>query len=106
MDLAKFKPATVYTIYIAAMPEKVWQAVTSAEVRRQDFFGFAVEGGLKVGGAFLVRAPDGSEHISGRVIVCEPPHRLTVTWDVNWAGLVDVLGHTLVSYELEQAGAA
>jgi uncharacterized protein YndB with AHSA1/START domain len=106
MDLAKFKPATVYTIYIAAMPEKVWQALTSAEFSRQYFFGFAVEAELRAGGAFIVRAPDGSEHISGRVIVCEPPHRLTVTWDVKWPGLVEALGQTLVSYEIEQAGDA
>ena len=26
-DIAKFKPKTVYVIYIAATPEKVWQAL-------------------------------------------------------------------------------
>ncbi|MGC2779488.1 MAG: SRPBCC family protein [Bradyrhizobium sp.] len=106
MDLAKFRPETVYTIYIAATPEKVWQALTSAEFSRQYFFGFAVEAELRAGGAFIVRAPDGSEHISGQVIVCEPPQRLTVTWDVNWPGLVAALGRTLVTYEIEQAGDA
>ncbi|WP_315736387.1 MULTISPECIES: SRPBCC family protein [unclassified Bradyrhizobium] len=106
MDLAKFRPATVYTIYIAASPEKVWQALTSAEFSRQYFFGFAVEAELRAGGAFIVRAPDGSEHISGQVIVCEPPHRLIVTWDVNWPGLVEALGRTLVTYEIEPAGDA
>lgn len=106
MDISKFKPETVYTIYIASTPEKVWKALTSAEFSRQYFFGFAVEAELRPGGAFIVRAPDGSEHISGEVIVCEPPHRLTVTWDVNWPGLVEALGRTLVSYEIEQAGNA
>ena len=43
MDTAKFKPAIVYTIYIASTPEKVWQALTSAEFSRQYFFGHAVE---------------------------------------------------------------
>ena len=106
MDISKFKPETVYTIYIAATPEKVWEALTSAEFSRQYFFGFAVEADLRAGGAFIVRAPDGSEHISGEVIVCEPPHRLSVTWDVHWPGLVEALGRTLVSYEIEQAGDA
>ena len=27
MDIAKFKPAIVCTIYIASTPEKVWQAL-------------------------------------------------------------------------------
>jgi uncharacterized protein YndB with AHSA1/START domain len=28
MNIEKFKPAIVYTIYIASTPEKVWQALT------------------------------------------------------------------------------
>ena len=32
-----FKPAIVYTIYIASTPEKVWQALTSAEFSREYF---------------------------------------------------------------------
>jgi len=31
MNIEKFKPAIVYTIYIASTAEKVWQALTSAE---------------------------------------------------------------------------
>src|SRR5436190_20877494 len=106
MDTAKFKPAIVYTIYIASTPEKVWQALTTAEFSRQYFSGFAVEAELKVGGAFAARAPDGSVHISGEVIACDPPRRLTITWNVNWPALVEKLGPTLVTYEIEQAGDA
>ena len=106
MDLTKFKPAIVYTIYIASTPEKVWEALTSAEFSRKYFFGFAVETELKAGGAFIVRAPDGSLHISGEVIECEPPRRLTVTWNVNWPALIEKLGPTLVTYEIEPSGEA
>src|SRR3954447_21657665 len=104
--LQNFKPAIVYTIYIAAPPEKVWQALTSAEFSRQYFSGFAVEADLKVGGRFIVRAPDGSDHITGEVVACDPPRKLTVTWNVNWPGLVEKLGITLVTYEIEPAGDA
>lgn len=31
MNLDQFKPLTVYTIYIASTPEKVWDALTLAE---------------------------------------------------------------------------
>ena len=104
MNIEKFKPAIVYTIYIAASPEKVWQALTTAEFSRKYFSGFAIEADLKVGGAFIARAPDGSVHIDGEVIECDPPRKLTVTWNVNWPALVEKLGPTLVTYEIEQAG--
>jgi uncharacterized protein YndB with AHSA1/START domain len=106
MKIDDFKPTTVYTIYIASTPEKVWQALTTAELSRQYFFGNAVEIDLKVGGAFIVRAPDGSLHIGGEVFECDPPRKLTVTFNVNWPALIEKLGPTLVAYEIEPAGDA
>ena len=106
MNIEKFRPAIVYTIYIASTPEKVWEALTSAEFSRRYFSGFAIEAELRVGGAFAARAPDGAVHISGEVFECDPAKRLTITWNVNWPDLVEKLGPTLVTYEIEQAGDA
>lgn len=106
MNLDQFRLLTVYTIYIASTPEKVWEALTSAEFSRKYFSGLAVEMQPKLGGSFIVRAPDGSEHISGEVFEYDPPRKLTVTWNVNWPDLVEKLGITLVTYEIEQAGEA
>src|ERR1700716_2731345 len=106
MKLSDFKPLTVYTIYIASTPEKVWRALTTAEFSTKYFSGFAVETGQKVGDAFIVRAPDGSVHIGGEVIEYDPPKKLTVTWNVNWPGLVEKLGQTVVTYEIAQTGDA
>jgi uncharacterized protein YndB with AHSA1/START domain len=106
MNIDNFKPAIVYTIYIAATPEQVWQALTSAEFSRKYFFGNAVEVDLKIGGTYIVRTPDGAPHISGEVIECDPPKKLTVTFNVNWPDLIEKLGLTLVTYAIEPAGDA
>ena len=45
-------------------------------------------------------------HIDGKVIECDPPKKLTVTWNVNWPELVEKLGPTLVTYEIEPADEA
>jgi uncharacterized protein YndB with AHSA1/START domain len=104
MNIDNFKPAIVYTIYIAATPEAVWEALTTAEFSRKYFFGNAVEVDLRVGGAFIVRTPDGALHISGEVFECDPPKRLTFTFNVNWPALVEKLGPSLVTYEIEPVG--
>src|SRR4029078_12186664 len=65
MDISKFKPAIAYTSCIAATPEKVWQALTSAEFSRKYFFGNAVEVDLKVGGGDIGRTPDGARRLRG-----------------------------------------
>lgn len=106
IDVGAFRPAIIYTIYIAATPDEVWQALTSADFSRQYFHGLAVELDQKAGGAFKVLLPDGSPHITGEVIAWDPPRELVITWDVNWPGLVEALGPTLVSYVVEPAGEA
>ncbi len=106
IETATFKPAIVYTIYIVSTLEKVWQALTSAEFSRAYFHGFDVVVDETVGGAFRVLMPDGTLHIGGEVITYDPPHKLIVTFDLNWPGLSDALGSTLVTYEIEQAGEA
>ena len=106
MNIDNFRPDTVYIIYIASTPQKVWQALTTAEFSRQYFFGFAVELESKVGSPFIVRAPDGSTHIDGKVLAFDPPRKLTVTWNVNWPGLVEKLGQTIVTYEIAKMGDA
>jgi len=106
MNIDHFKPLTVYTIYIASTPEKVWEALTSAEFSRKYFFGNSVEVELKVGGAYVVRTPDGSLHISGEVTECVPHRKLSFTFNVNWPELIEKLGPTLVTYDIEPAGDA
>lgn len=100
------RPDTVYTIYIASTPARVFEALTTAAYSKQYFFGFVVECELRAGGAFVVRAPDGSVHIGGKVLECDPPNKLSVTWNVNWPGLVEKLGETVVTYDIAQAGNA
>lgn len=106
MNLDRFKPLIVYTIYIASTPEKVWQALTSAEFSRKYFFGNSVEIDPKVGGAYMVRTEDGNLHISGEVAECVPHRRLSFTFNVNWPELIEKLGATLVTYEIEPLGNA
>ena len=56
----KFKPKTVYVTYIAATPEKVWQALIDPAFSKQYFFGFAVDIEPRTGGRFRLLWPMGA----------------------------------------------
>jgi uncharacterized protein YndB with AHSA1/START domain len=103
IDTAKFKPNTVYVTYIAATPEKVWQALTDAEFTRQYFGGQTVEVEPKAGGSFVMRMPDGRVNIKGEVVAWDPPRRFSCTW-----GFPDMpaLPDCLVTYDIEPTGDA
>jgi uncharacterized protein YndB with AHSA1/START domain len=99
-----FKPKTVYVIYIASTPEKVWQALTDAEFTKLYFFGRTVEIDGRVGGSFILRMPDGRIDVKGEVVEWSPPHRLSVTWTVDWMPEMRELPACLVTYHIAPAG--
>jgi len=105
-DISRFKPKTVYVTYIAAMPEKVWQALTNAEFTTQYFFGFAVELEPRTGGRFRMLWPDGRVHVAGEVAEWSPPHRLAVTWLIEGMKDFGELPECLVTYEIAPSGKA
>jgi uncharacterized protein YndB with AHSA1/START domain len=101
-----FKPRTVYVTYIAATPEKVWQALTSSEFTRKYFWERDIEIEPKLGGDFALKLPDGKVNVSGKVVAWDPPRKLAVTWKVEWPEEFSKLPECVVTYEIAQAGEA
>jgi uncharacterized protein YndB with AHSA1/START domain len=99
-----FKPRTVYVTYIAAPPEKVWQALTSSEFTRQYFWQRDIEIEPKLGGAFALKLPDGTVNVRGKVVTWDPPRKLAITWGAAWPEGFRKLPECLVTYEIAQAG--
>jgi uncharacterized protein YndB with AHSA1/START domain len=94
-----------YVTYIAATPEKVWQALTSPEISRKYFFGRSVEIDCRVGGQFVLRIEDGKVVDSqGKVVECDPPRKLSFTWKVEWLEEYRDLPEALVTFTIEPAG--
>jgi uncharacterized protein YndB with AHSA1/START domain len=106
IDPGKFTPKTVYVTYIAATPEKVWQALTESAFMKQYFFGFAVEIEPKPGGRFRLLWPDGQVHVSGEVVEWSPARRLAVTWLVKGMNDFGELPECLISYDIASSGEA
>jgi len=103
-DVSKFKPKTVYVIYIASTIERVWQALTDPALSQKYFHGSLLEIEPKAGGDFVIRFPDGRVNVRGKVVEWSPPRRLSTTWTVEWLPELRELPPCLVSYDIEQSG--
>jgi len=73
------KHTYVYVTYIVSTPEKVWEALTDAEIsarywERQNVSDWKV--GSRWTHGFAGKAPD----VVGRVIESDPPRKLVTTW--------------------------
>jgi uncharacterized protein YndB with AHSA1/START domain len=106
IDTAKFKPKTVYVTYIAATPEKVWQALTDPAFSKHYFFGFAVDVEPKQGGRFRLLWPDGRVHVTGELVDWSPPRRFSCSWLVVGMKNFGELPECLVTYDIEPSGEA
>ena len=74
------KPAFVYTLYVAATAEALWQGLTDPQMTQQYFGGNRVESDWQVGAEYILRMADGRIDVRGKVLECAPPRVLTVSW--------------------------
>ncbi len=95
------KQDTVYVTYIATTPEKLWAALTGPEFTPAYFFGRRVESDWKVGSPFILRMEDGRIDVQGKVLECDPPRRLSVTWHVEWIEEFRHLPEAHVTFQLD-----
>jgi uncharacterized protein YndB with AHSA1/START domain len=76
------KPTSEFVTYIVATPERAWESLTKGEITKQYFFGRRTQSDWKVGSPFKLVMEDGRIDSQGKVLECEPPRRLAVTWHV------------------------
>jgi uncharacterized protein YndB with AHSA1/START domain len=106
MSRSQYRSKTVYVIYIAAPPERVWQGLTSPDFTRQYFFGLSAESDWAVGSDFILRKEDGQVHVQGKVLECAPPWKLSVSWRVESIEEFKRLPECIVTYEIVDVGDA
>ena len=73
----------VYATYIRTTPEKLWEALTSADFSAKYWFGFRFEIELKTGGRVRILPPRDVERYgdhAGTVLTCEPCRKLVYTF--------------------------
>lgn len=74
----------VFQIYIRASADRVWQAITETEFRRQYFHGSTIESDFRPGSPLRSVSPDGELWGDDIVLECEPPHLLSHSWRSLW----------------------
>lgn len=96
------KASFIYVIYINASPEKVWDALTNADITQQYWFNRRNESDWKPGSAWQHVRADGSAKVDcvGKVVESNPPHKLVVSW-ANPADASNPVNVSRVTYEIK-----
>ena len=97
------RPAQVYTVYIRAPREKVWDAITKPEFTHKYFFGSEPTSTWKPGARLLwTEHGTGRDLVDGEVVEYDKPRRLVHTWIVKYDEDLTAEGPSRVTYELEE----
>ena len=83
------KPAFVYVTYIAAPPERVWEALTKPDVSEKYWYGYRVEADGKAGARMTAYNPAGRKAHDDPILESDPPRRLVYGWKPLYRDLAD-----------------
>jgi uncharacterized protein YndB with AHSA1/START domain len=74
------KPKFVYVTFIRATPEKVWEAITRADLTEKYWFGYRVSAEGKPGDRLTAMSPAGQKAHDDPILESDPPRRLVYGW--------------------------
>jgi uncharacterized protein YndB with AHSA1/START domain/DNA-binding transcriptional ArsR family regulator len=95
----------VFEIYIKTTPERLWQAITDSEMRRQYTFGVGITSDWVAGSRYEAAHPVGPTPISeGENLEVDPPRRLVQSFNALWSDDLRSEGTSRVTYEIEPVG--
>jgi uncharacterized protein YndB with AHSA1/START domain len=102
------EPATatqVYSVFIRATPEQVWDAITKPEFTARYFYGSVMDSTWEPGATLEGWAEDRStQFIDGEIVEIDRPRKLVYTWRALYDPETAAEPHSLVTWEIEPSG--
>lgn len=95
----------VYSVFIRATPEQVWDGITRPEFTVRYFHGSVIDSTYEAGAPYTGWSEDRSQQlVDGEVLESDPPRRLVTTWRAIWDPETAVEASSRVTWEIEPAG--
>ena len=95
----------VFEIYIRTTPERLWEAITDADIRSKYQFGSRIESDWAPGSRFEMGNPKAGMLLGEGVnLEVDPPRRLVQSMVALWGDDVKAEGTSRVTWEIEPVG--
>lgn len=95
---------TAFEIYIKTTPERLWEAITSEQMRKRYSFGVVTASEWTEGSEYSSSVPGVIDIASGRNLEVVPPRRLVQSFTALWSEDVRREGESRVTWEIEPVG--
>lgn len=95
----------VYSVFIRATPEQVWDGITKPEFTARYFYGSVIDSSYEPGAPYAGWAEDRSvQYVDGEVLEADRPRKLVTTWRALYDPETAAEPHSRVTWEIEPAG--
>jgi uncharacterized protein YndB with AHSA1/START domain len=92
----------VYSVFIRATPDQVWDAITKPEFTSKYFYGSIIDSTFEPGASYDGWSEDRKDHfVDGDVIDAERPRLLRHTWRALYDPETAAETHSRVTWEIE-----
>jgi uncharacterized protein YndB with AHSA1/START domain len=95
---------TVFEIYIKTKPERLWEAITSEQMRARYSFGVGTASDWTEGSEYSSGVPGVIDIASGENLEVDQPRRLVQSFNALWSDQVKSEGTSRVTWEIEPVG--
>jgi uncharacterized protein YndB with AHSA1/START domain len=93
----------VFEIYIKTTPARLWEAITTSEMREKYNFGVGVKSDWSEGSRYEGSSPNAPRLlIQGENLEVDPPRKLVQSFNALWSDDVEREGTSRVTWEIEQ----
>src|SRR5215468_4014938 len=92
----------VYSVFVRATPEQLWDAITKPEFTTRYFHGSVIDSTYEPGAPYTGWSADRSQQfVEGEVIEADAPRKLVTTWRATWGDDLAAEPSSRVSWEIE-----
>jgi uncharacterized protein YndB with AHSA1/START domain/biotin operon repressor len=94
----------IYEIYIRTTPERLWEAITTSDIRSKYQFGNTITSDWVPGGRYAMSHAGAGTLGEGENVEVDPPRRLVQTMRALWSEDVQAEGYSRITWEIEPVG--
>jgi uncharacterized protein YndB with AHSA1/START domain len=91
----------VYSVYIKAPADRIWQAITDGDETVRYYYGTRVSSTWQPGAPITYAYPDGSVAADGSVIDIEPGRRVVMSFHARWDPDIEAEGPMTMTWSIE-----
>jgi uncharacterized protein YndB with AHSA1/START domain len=104
--MASANSSYIYVTYIRTTPDKLWEALTTAEFMRKCWFGLHIDTDWLPGSPWKLVFPDGRIADTGEIVEIDRPRRIVLKWQHALRPELAAEGPARCAIDLEPQGDA